>query len=435
MTELLRDFLDPAEFYEACRKIAGVEFFCGVPDSLLKDFCAYVSTHTPKENHVIAANEGNAIGLAAGYHLATEKNSMVYLQNSGLGNIVNPLMSLCSTSVYSIPTLLLVGWRGEPGKRDEPQHRTQGQTTPGILASLGIPFSVLPDYQEGAEQVLTVANHHMKTAKGPYCLLVKRQTFLPFKMKKLEFRESLLNREQCLKEVVGSLNDRDVVVSTTGMLSRELFELRESRKQGHEKDFLTVGSMGHSSAIAMGISLFKPNRQVFCLDGDGSVIMHMGAMASVGQNAPKNFKHVIFNNGSHDSVGGQPSDALNESFSFRQIALGCGYKEVSEMQTIFCLKKLRMIYLKYFYKIKVFKYSCSLVFKTHFIHTLITERIIQFYEARVFLDQNSLLKLQNLVMGTGSWSTLGCRKMVNIAQPYFNRHFQKMLIKPLNPLA
>lgn len=333
MTELVRDFLDPAEFYEACQKICGIDFYCGVPDSLLKDFCAYVSTHTSKEKHLISANEGNAVATAAGYHLATGKNSMVYLQNSGLGNIVNPLMSLCSPSVYSIPVLLLIGWRGEPGKRDEPQHQTQGQTTPATLASIDIPFQILPDYQEGAEQALATANHHLNTVKGPYCLLVKRQTFLPFKMKGLELKETLMNREECLNEVVEMLNERDVVVSTTGMLSRELFELREQRKQGHEKDFLTVGSMGHASAIAMGISFSKPTKQVFCLDGDGAVIMHMGAMASVGQNAPKNFKHVIFNNGSHDSVGGQPTDAINNSFSFTKIALGCGYREVYVAET------------------------------------------------------------------------------------------------------
>lgn len=333
MTELMRDFLDPADFYQACSKIADIGFYAGVPDSLLKDFCAYVSMNAPKDNHIIAANEGAAVALASGYHLATGKNSMVYLQNSGLGNIVNPLMSLCSTSVYSIPMLILVGWRGEPGKRDEPQHITQGQSTPGILASLGIPFQTLPDYQEGAEQALATAKHHMDNVKGPYCLLVKRQTFLPYKMAPLEFEKSLMNREQCLNEVVDSLSDRDIVVSTTGMLSRELFELREHKKQGHEKDFLTVGSMGHSSAIAMGISMFKPTKQVFCLDGDGSVIMHMGSMASIGQNAPKNLKHIIFNNGSHDSVGGQPSDALGESFSFSNIARGCGYKEVMFAET------------------------------------------------------------------------------------------------------
>ena len=183
MTELIRDFLDPAEFYQAVRRI-GVDFFCGVPDSLLKDFCAYVTENVSSTDHVITANEGAAVALASGYHLATGKNSMVYLQNSGLGNTVNPLLSLASPGVYNIPMLLLIGWRGEPGKRDEPQHQLQGQYTPGILASLGIPFQSLPDFQEGAEQTLLAAKQYMDNAKGPYCILVKRQTFLPYKLKK-----------------------------------------------------------------------------------------------------------------------------------------------------------------------------------------------------------------------------------------------------------
>jgi phosphonopyruvate decarboxylase len=331
MTELIRDFLDPAEFYQAITNI-GINFFTGVPDSLLKDFCAYVETNVPKTNHVITANEGNAIALAAGYHLATGKSSLVYLQNSGIGNAVNPLISLAVPNVYSIPMLLLVGWRGEPGKRDEPQHRTQGQVTPGLLAALGIPFQPLPDYQEGAEQALATARQYLDNAKGPYCLLVKRQTFLPYKLKKPQPLYTL-SREEALKEVVCALSDRDVVVGTTGMLSRELFELRDKNGQGHEKDFLTVGSMGHASAIALGVAISKPKRHVFCLDGDGSVLMHMGTLATVGQIQPKNFKHIIFNNGGHDSVGGQSTSAGNTQFSFEKIALGNGYKNAQTAST------------------------------------------------------------------------------------------------------
>lgn len=327
-TELVRDFLSPAEFYNACVGI-GVDYFTGVPDSLLKDFCAYVTANAPKDKHVIAANEGNAVALATGYHLATGKHPMVYLQNSGLGNIVNPIMSLTSQSVYSIPMLLFIGWRGEPGKRDEPQHTIQGQSTPGLLAALGIPFQPLPDYQEGAEQALLTAKQHMKRANAPYALLVKRQTFSPYKLPKTESAQPFpLNREGALKVIIDTLAHKDVVVSTTGMASRELFEYRVHKDMGHEKDFLTVGSMGHASCIALGIALQKPKRQVFCLDGDGAVIMHMGSMATIGQNAPSNFKHVIINNGSHDSVGGQPTDAKNhEDFSFMKIAEGCGYKQ------------------------------------------------------------------------------------------------------------
>ncbi|XP_052827647.1 phosphonopyruvate decarboxylase isoform X3 [Octopus bimaculoides] len=326
MTELVRDFLDPADFYKALHNI-GIEYFCGVPDSLLKDFCAYIAETSPKDRHIITANEGSAVALATGYHLATGKSSLVYLQNSGLGNIVNPLMSLASTSVYSIPMLLLVGWRGEPGKRDEPQHLVQGHATPGLLASMGIPFQPLPDYQEGAEQALKTARHYMESSKGPYCLLVRRQTFLPYKLRE-KTPEFLLTREEAMKIIIDNIGSKDAVVSTTGMLSRELFEYRVEKDMGHERDFLTVGSMGHASAIALGIASQKPNKQVFCLDGDGAVIMHMGALSTIGQRGSDNLKHVIINNGCHDSVGGQMTDAGNhDSFDFCEITKSCGYKD------------------------------------------------------------------------------------------------------------
>nr|CAD7432751.1 unnamed protein product [Timema monikensis] len=247
LTELVRDFLDPADFYRALQNI-GIEFFCGVPDSLLK------------ENHVITANEGNAIGLAAGYHLASGKAGLVYLQNSGIGNTVNPLLSLAAPEVYSIPMLLLIGWRGEPGKRDEPQHILQGQVTPGMLNSLGIPFSTLPDFLDGAKNTLENAKKYIDKHSSPYALLVKRQTFLPYKLPK-QNPEFQMSREQAVQIIVDGLHDSDIVVSTTGMLSRELFEYRVVKEQGHERDFLTVGSMGHASSIALGIALRKQNRQ------------------------------------------------------------------------------------------------------------------------------------------------------------------------------
>lgn len=325
-TELVRDFLDPGDFHAAVRR-QGIDFFCGVPDSLLKDYCAYVTANAPRENHIITANEGTAVALASGYHLATGKPGLVYLQNSGLGNIVNPLMSLAAPSVYSIPMLLFVGWRGEPGKRDEPQHVVQGKATPGLLAACGIPFQVLPDYIEGAEQALYTARKHMEVSKSPYCLLVKRQTFLPYKLKG-DAGIYPLNREGAIQTIVDHLRDRDVVVGTTGMLSRELFEHRVARGQGHEKDFLTVGSMGHASAIALGISLQRPRRQVFCLDGDGAAIMHMGNMSTAATSGRANFKHIIINNGAHDSVGGQPTDAANGNVDLCAVARGVGYREV-----------------------------------------------------------------------------------------------------------
>jgi len=333
-TELVRDFLDPSDFHAAVKR-QGIDFFCGVPDSLLKDYCAYVTANEESDKHVITANEGAAIALAGGYHLSSGKTGMVYLQNSGLGNIVNPIMSLASTNVYSIPMLLLVGWRGEPGKRDEPQHVTQGKATPGLLAACGIPFQVLPDYIEGAEQTLYTARKHMEVTKGPYCLLVKRQTFLPYKLMAQEniFDSMPMNREEAVDQIIQQLHERDVVVGTTGMLSRELFELRENYGHGHEKDFLTVGSMGHASTIALGVAMQRPKRQVFCLDGDGAALMHMGNMSTVGSTSPENYNHIIINNGAHDSVGGQPSDALSPNFDICKVAMGLGYKQAISVST------------------------------------------------------------------------------------------------------
>jgi len=342
-TELMRDFLDAKEFHNSVKN-SGIDFFCGVPDSLLKDYCGYVADIEPKEKHIISANEGGAVAIASGYHMATGKTPMVYLQNSGLGNIVNPIMSLALPAVYSIPMLLFVGWRGEPGKRDEPQHQAQGKSTPGLLAACGIPFQVLPDYQEGAEQALYTARKHMEITKGPYCMLVKRQTFLPYKQLGVERPDYPLNREGVIKAVVSELSERDVVVGTTGMLSRELFEFRKEKNMGHEKDFLTVGSMGHASAIALGISLQRPTKQVFCLDGDGAALMHLGNMSTVAANAKENFKHIIINNNAHDSVGGQLTDCTDD-FDFPTIALGLGYKQALTATTpeeiTHCVRQMR----------------------------------------------------------------------------------------------
>eukprot|EP00123_Amoebidium_parasiticum_P006055 comp17113_c0_seq1/m.15893 comp17113_c0_seq1/g.15893 ORF comp17113_c0_seq1/g.15893 comp17113_c0_seq1/m.15893 type:complete len:439 (-) comp17113_c0_seq1:90-1406(-) len=330
-TEIQRDFLDPAEFYEALKQ-RDLDFFCGVPDSLLKDFCAYVSVNAPKEKHIMTANEGAAIGVASGYHLATGKPAVVYLQNSGLGNIVNPLLSLAAPEVYSIPMCLLIGWRGEPGKKDEPQHLVQGQATPGLLASLNIPFQILPDFQEGAEKMLDNTMAYMKNNCGPYAVLVRRQTFLPFKLPKTPATFEH-NRETALQLIVDSLNARDCVVGTTGMLSRELFEYRVAKKQGHARDFLTVGSMGHASSIALGIAVARPNQSVYCLDGDGAVLMHMGSLATVSMQGVENYKHIVINNGAHDSVGGQETGTLTDSFNLIDIATGCGYRWAKSAST------------------------------------------------------------------------------------------------------
>lgn len=294
------------EFYDILKKNE-IEFFTGVPDSLLKYFCAYVQDNATKEKHIIAANEGNSIGLATGYHLATGKIGLVYLQNSGQGNIINPLTSLTDPEVYSIPMLILIGWRGEPGRRDEPQHVKQGKITLELLNTLGIPYQILPESIDVAETIIKKAIESMKVRSAPYALIVKKGTFEEYKLKskiKINFNFS---REESLRLVLDNLNSQEVIVSTTGKTSREIFEYREALGQSHKRDFLTVGSMGHSSQIALGISLSKSKKQVYCIDGDGAIIMHMGTLSTIGQYAQKNFKHIIINNGSHDSVGGQPT--------------------------------------------------------------------------------------------------------------------------------
>lgn len=302
----------------------GVEFFTGVPDSLLQDFNAYVLDQASTQNHVIAANEGNALALAAGYHLATGKIGLVYLQNSGLGNCVNPLTSLVDPEVYSIPVLLLIGWRAEPGVNDEPQHKKMGRITGELLKSLEIPYQILPNSLTEAEKCLRKAAEYMNKNKAPYAIVVKKGTFEYYGGQQEQKANFPFTREQALRQIVPLLTPDDLVISTTGKTSRELFELRKELQQGHGKDFLTVGCMGHASSIALGIALQKPERSVYCLDGDGAVIMHLGALATIGKLQPRNFKHIIFNNYAHDSVGGQPTAA--DVVHFPALALTNGYK-------------------------------------------------------------------------------------------------------------
>ena len=253
------------------------------------------------------------------------------MQNSGQGNAINPLASLVDPDVYSIPVLLLIGWRGEPEKKDEPQHIKQGRVTLKLLDTLEIPYQILPDSIEEAEKVIKIASESMKKRKAPYALVVKKGTFEQYNPQTKEETNFDLNREQAIKLVVDNLDSKDIVVSTTGKTSRELFEYRRTLNHSHEKDFLTVGSMGHSSQIALGIALSKPMRNVYCLDGDGATIMHMGSLTITGQKASKNFKHIIFNNGAHDSVGGQPTAGFD--IDIPTIAKASGYKMTLSAET------------------------------------------------------------------------------------------------------
>jgi len=315
--------ISPEKFYKILNDNT-IDFFTGVPDSLLKDICAYITDNTPKDRNIIAANEGNAIGLAAGYHMATGNIPMVYLQNSGIGNTVNPLLSLTDKKVYNIPVLLMIGWRGEPNKKDEPQHITQGEVTLDLLNAMHIPYLVLEGDAEAIEKQLNKAINTIKTSGSSFAIVVKKGIFEKYSIQEKLENSYELSREDAIKIIVDQLDGSEVIVSTTGKTSRELFEYREELKQTHDKDFLTVGSMGHSNQIALGIAISKPKKKVICIDGDGAMLMHMGSLAIVGNLAPKNYLHIVINNGAHESVGGQPT--VSFGIDIPAIAKANGYK-------------------------------------------------------------------------------------------------------------
>ncbi len=321
----------------------GIDFFAGVPDSLLKNICAYIADNKDAKHNIIAANEGAAVGLAAGYHLATGNIGVVYMQNSGEGNIINPLASLTDKEVYNIPVLLLIGWRGRPGVHDEPQHVKQGKVTTGILNTMGVNFDVLCKEEDKAAKQIAKAVKTMKETGEVYALVIEKDTFEDYKLQSVEVNDLTMSREEAIQTVAAALGEKDVIVSTTGMISRELFEYRARQGEGHERDFLTVGSMGHASQIALGIAMEKEDRKVWCFDGDGATLMHMGSMAIVASKSPANYVHVVFNNGAHDSVGGQPTVGLR--IDLPAVARAVGYRDAltadSKESLVEALGKLR----------------------------------------------------------------------------------------------
>ena len=314
-----------------------IDFYAGVPDSLLKNLCAYITDHADAAHHIIAANEGGAMGLAAGHYLATGQIPVVYMQNSGEGNIINPLASLTDPDVYNIPVLLVIGWRGKPGVHDEPQHVKQGKITTGLLNVMGIDYTVLSKEEDKAEVQIQKAVAYMQSTKQCYALIIEKDTFDAYTLQNAENNDLTMSREEAIQTVAAALGEKDCIVSTTGMISRELFEYRAAMNQGHERDFLTVGSMGHASQIALGIALAKQDRSVWCFDGDGASIMHMGSMAIVANKAPKNYIHVVFNNGAHDSVGGQPTVGLK--IDLPAVAKAVGYSQVFSVDNKESLQK------------------------------------------------------------------------------------------------
>lgn len=326
----------PEFFIEALRE-KGIDCFAGVPDSLLKNICAYITDHFDAAHNIIAANEGAAVGLAAGHYLATGQPACVYMQNSGEGNIINPLASLTDQEVYNIPVLLLIGWRGRPGVHDEPQHVKQGKVTTGLLNVMGVNYEVLSKEEDKAAKQIDKAAKALAN-KEVFALVIEKDTFEDYKLQNVEVNDLTMSREEAIQTVAAALGEKDCIVSTTGMISRELFEYRAAMNQGHERDFLTVGSMGHASQIALGIALAQPDRRVWCFDGDGAAIMHMGSMAIVANKAPNNYIHVVFNNGAHDSVGGQPTIGLK--IDLPAVAKAVGYKAEFSVETKEYLKEL-----------------------------------------------------------------------------------------------
>ena len=312
--------------------IIGSDFYTGVPDSQLKALCNYLMDKygiDPK-HHIIAANEGNCTALAAGYHLATGKVPVVYMQNSGEGNIINPVASLLNDKVYAIPVIFVVGWRGEPGIHDEPQHIYQGEVTVKLLEDMDIVTFVVG--QDTSEKELSAKMEEFRKilASGKDVAFVIRKGALT-DAPKVEYKnDNKMIREEIIKHIVAASGE-DPIVSTTGKASRELFETRVANDQSHKYDFLTVGSMGHSSSIALGVAINKPEQCIWCIDGDGAVLMHMGSMAVLGSNKPKNLIHVVINNGAHETVGGMPTVATD--IDLVGVAKACGYPYAVSVDT------------------------------------------------------------------------------------------------------
>lgn len=300
----------------------GLTFFTGVPDSLLNDFCLYLVNNLPNEQHVMAANEGNAIGIAAGYHMATGKIPIVYMQNSGIGNATNPLLSLTHSTVYSIPLILVIGWRGDPSVKDHAQHKKQGELTPVLMDDMDIPYQIL-DSDDTVIEKFQWAKDKTKEINAPVALIAKK-AILTQKEKKQEYTGStLMNREEAISAVLDIFGDNAIYLATTGRATRELHEQVAAHGFSHEIEFLNVGAMGHLSSIGLGFALGHPEKKVVVFDGDAAAVMHMGSFATNGRYQPSNLIHIVLNNGVNESVGGQLSSG--QIVDLTTIAKGCGY--------------------------------------------------------------------------------------------------------------
>jgi len=319
------------EFFKILNK-HNLTFFTGIPDSTFKDMMKFLADNRSKKlENIIACNECEAIAIASGYHLATNKIGVVYMQNSGFGKTINPLTSLCDPEVYSIPILLIVGWRGEPGKMDAPQHKRMGKIMIPLMETLQIPYEVLEPKMQEIEKALNKALKYFNQRQGPYALIFRRNFFQKYEMKYLLSNKYHLTTREVIQIILDSLSNNEIVVSTTGHISRIIFEYRESNEKNHYKSFYNIGSMGCASSIGLSIALQKPKNRVIVFDGDGAAIMQMGAFSTIGKYLPSNFVHIIIDNEAHESTGGQPTNSKNVKFI--DIAKASSYKWNIEVNT------------------------------------------------------------------------------------------------------
>lgn len=339
-------------------KVLDADFYTGVPDSQLKALCNYLmyTYGVDAKHHVIAANEGNCVALAAGYHLATGKTPVVYMQNSGEGNIINPVASLLNDNVYAIPTIFVVGWRGEPGVHDEPQHIYQGMVTLKLLEVMDIEAFPIDNKTSVKELEEVMKKYRELLSQGKQVAFVIRKGAFSYDEKMEYQNDNKMVREEIIRHIA-AITGEDIIISTTGKASRELFEIREANGQSHKYDFLTVGSMGHASSIALGVALQKPDTKVWCIDGDGAALMHMGAMAVLANQKPENLVHIVINNGAHETVGGMPT--VCSDLDLAAVAKTLGYTKVYNADDFETLDKA-LIAAKKDKKLSFIEVKCSI---------------------------------------------------------------------------
>ena len=313
-------------------------FFTGVPDSVLKELSSYLKN---KRNHIIATNEGAAVSIGIGHYLSTKKIPCIYMQNSGLSNALNPLISIAHKKVYSIPLILVIGWRGSPRIKDEPQHNVKGKITQQLLKLLNIKYTVLKSNKDFAKFDKQIK--YAKKSKSIVACLIERGTLQ--KIIKSNSKKDFYNldKEFFLKKLLEELPSKSKVIASTGYNSRELMYLRKKFNFNNSKDFYMVGGMGHTSSVALGFSLSSKNK-TFCIDGDGSFLMHLGSIMTAGNFANKNFKYILLNNNTHDSVGGQSTNADN--IDFDRLSKSLGFKKFYSIKKKQNLRKIIKNFIK-----------------------------------------------------------------------------------------